>query len=178
MRKVWGYLKECGLRWYKNRVVMSYYPDSKALVGFNDKGRIDHAPMDIIQRRSIITMLDATSGRIESATSLTKLDAPTLYDLGRAFPMHGTPQSARPVDAFTGLKTPRVYAFRVDDQWQQVALCNDEPSPNTVKDRAKVSRIQSPHEFRACFKWHFAVPNHLCSQHCFCTSLHPGQAPL
>jgi len=140
LQRVWGdadrwypgMAAKCGLRWYKNRVVMSYYPDSKALVGFNDKGRIDHAPMDIIQRRSIITMLYATSGRIESATSLTKLDGPTIYDLGRAFPMHGTPQSARPVDAFTGLKTPRVYAFRVDDQWQQVAFCNDEAAPNTI----------------------------------------------
>ena len=122
----------CGLRWYKNRVVMSYYPDSKAFVGFNEKGRIDYAPMEMIKRRSILTMLYATSGRIESACSLTKLDAPTIYDLGRAFPMHSTPQSARPVDAFTGVKTPRVYSFRVDDQWQQVAFCNDEPAPNTV----------------------------------------------
>ena len=122
----------CGLRWYKNRVVMSYYPDSKAFVGFNEKGRIDYAPMDVTQRRSILTMLYATSGRIESATSVTKLDGPTVWDIGRAFPMHSTPQSARPVDAFTGVKIPRVYAFRVDDQWQQVALCNDEPAPNTV----------------------------------------------
>jgi len=122
----------CGLRWYKNRVVMSYYPDSKAFVGFNEKGRIDYAPMDMIQRRSILTMLYATSGRIESATSVTKLDGPTVWDIGRAFPMHSTPQSARPVDAFTGVKTPRVYAFHVDDQWQQVAFCNDEPAPNTV----------------------------------------------
>ena len=122
----------CGLRWYKNRVVMSYYPDSKALVGFNEKGRIDYAPMDVTQRRSILTMLYATSGRIESATSVTKLDGPTVWDIGRAFPMHSTPQSARPVDAFSGVRIPRVYAFRVDDQWQQVALCNDEKDPVTV----------------------------------------------
>ena len=140
LQRVWGdadrwdpgMAAKCGLRWYKNRVVMSYYPDSKAFVGFNEKGRIDHAPMDKIQRRSIITMLYATSGRIESATSVTKLDGPTVYDLGRAFPMHTTPQSARPVDAFTGVKTPRVYAFHVDDQWQQVALCNDDTEPHTV----------------------------------------------
>jgi len=140
LQRVWGDADRwspgmaaiCGLRWYKNRVVMSYYPDSKAFVGFNEKGRIDYAPMDMTLRRSILTMLYATAGRIESATSVAKLDGATVYDIGRAFPMHSTPQSARPVDAFTGVKTPRVYAFRVDDQWQQVALCNDEKEANTV----------------------------------------------
>lgn len=140
LQRVWGDADRwypgmaaiCGLRWYKNRVVMSYYPDSKAFVGFNEKGRIDHAPMEMVKRRSILTMLYATAGRIESASSVSKLDRATIYDIGRCFPMHVTPQSARPVDAFTGVKTPRVYDFRVDDAWHQVALCNDEPAPVTV----------------------------------------------
>ena len=115
-----------GLRWYKNRVVMSYYPDSKSFIYFDEKGKGDpKQPMAALQRRAIITMLYVTSGRIESARSLETLTPEVVYDLGRAFPMHTAAQSARPVDAFTGAKTPAVYAFRVDAQWQQVTLYNE-----------------------------------------------------
>jgi hypothetical protein len=121
-----------GLRWYKNRVVMSYYPDSKAFVKFDEKGqRIDHSVMDPIPRRSLITMLFTTAGRIELATSFTKLTPDVVHDLGRAFPMLSE-RSARPVDAFTGAKTPHVYVYRIDDQWSQVTLCNDDPAPATI----------------------------------------------
>jgi len=134
LQRVWGdsdqwrsgMAAKCGLRWYKNRVVMSYYPDSKAFTGFNDKGRVEGVVMEPLKRQGIITMLYVTSGRIESAASLSKLTPEVVHDLGRAFPMHATPQSARPVDAFTGVKSPRVYAFRVDDQWQQVAFISED----------------------------------------------------
>ena len=122
-----------GLRWYKNRVVMSYYPDSKSFISFNEKGVGDPTkPMSALQRRAIITMLYVTSGRIESARSLETLTPEVVYDLGRAFPMHAAPQSARPVDAFTGAKTPAVYAFRVDAQWQQVTFYNESTTPAKI----------------------------------------------
>ena len=134
LQRVWGdsdqwrsgMAAKCGLRWYKNRVVMSYYPDSKAFTGFNEKGRIDGVVMEPLKRQGIITILYVTSGRIESAASLGKLTPEVVHDLGRAFPMHSAPQSARPVDAFTGVKSPRVYAFRVDDQWQQVTFFSED----------------------------------------------------
>ena len=85
-----------------------------------------------LQRQSIITMLFVTAGRIESAASLTKLTPDVVHDLGRAFPMLSTPKSARPVDAFTGAKIPRVYSYQVDDQWQQVTFHNDESAPTTI----------------------------------------------
>lgn len=117
----------CGLRWYKNRVVMSYYPDSKAFTGFDEKGkRQNDIAMDPLKRQAIITMLYVTSGRIESAAALGTLQPEVVYDLGRAFPMHTTPQSSRPVDAFTGLKNPRVYSFSVNKEWQQVTFYNDD----------------------------------------------------
>ena len=123
----------CGLRWYKNRVVMSYYPDSKAFTGFDEKGkRKNDVAMDPIKRQAIITMLYVTSGRIESAAALGTLQPEVVYDLGRAFPMHSTPQSARPVDAFTGVKNPRVYSFIVNKEWQQVTFYNDEAKALTI----------------------------------------------
>ncbi len=140
MQRVWGDADRwwpgmaslCGLRWYKNRVVMSYYPDSKAFTGFDGNNRRTEEVMAPLQRQSIITMLFVTAGRIESAASLTKLTPDVVHDLGRAFPMLSTPKSARPVDAFTGAKIPRVYSYQVDDQWQQVTFHNDESAPTTI----------------------------------------------
>jgi hypothetical protein len=120
----------CGLRWYKNRVVMSYYQDSKE---FTKRQGKEFVPLPKKKRQAIITMLYVTSGRIELAESLDNLNPEIVYEIGRAFPMHTTPQSARPVDAFTGVETPRVYSFRISDQWQQVTLYNDERKPLEVK---------------------------------------------
>lgn len=128
-----GMASICGLRWYKNRVVMSYYPDSKAFTGFTENGkRINEVAMSSLKRQAIITMLYVTSGRIESAASLSTLKPEVVYDLGRAFPMHTQSQSARPVDAFTGIKNPRVYSFKVNDQWQQVTFYNEESESATI----------------------------------------------
>ena len=106
---------------------MSYYPDSKSFTTGPAKG--PRTPIDSVKRRGMITMLYVTSGRIELAESLDNLTPEIVYDLGRAFPMHSTPRSARPVDAFSGGKEPRVYAYRVDEHWQQVAFYNDEKVP-------------------------------------------------
>ncbi len=123
----------CGLRWYKNRVVMSYYPDSKSFTAFDGGGkRLSDVPLRALERQALITMLYVTSGRIESALSFRTLAPEVIHDLGRAFPMHTTPQSARPVDAFTGTKLPRAYSFRVNDQWQQVSFYNDDKDSATV----------------------------------------------
>jgi len=141
LQRVWGdsdkwepgMAASCGLRWYKNRVVMSYYPDSKSFVAFDAEGRrMNDTPLAALPRRALITMLYVTSGRIESALSLSTLTPEVIHDIGRAFPMHSTPQSARPVDAFTGTKAPKVYSFRVDDQWQQVTFFNEGNTPATI----------------------------------------------
>jgi hypothetical protein len=141
MQRVWsdsdkweqGMASTCGLRWYKNRVVMGYYPDSKSFVAFDAAGkRLKDVSLAPLPRQALITMLYVTSGRIESALSLETLSPEVIHDIGRAFPMHSSPQSARPVDAFTGTKSPKVYSFRVDDHWQQVTLYNQEKTPVTI----------------------------------------------
>jgi hypothetical protein len=121
MQRVWGDSNEfepgmvstCGLRWYKNRVVFNYYPDSKAV----------HNPT-LKVRQSLLTMVFLTSGRLELATSFRLFTPEILHDVSRIYPLYREPRSARPLDAFTGQADPRVYDLELTPEWHQVALFN------------------------------------------------------
>ena len=102
-----------GLRWYKNRTVFNYYPDSKTL----------HDCTKEI-RQSMLTMVYLTSGRIELATSFTLFTPEMVHDLTRMYPAYREPFTARPLDAFTGVADPRVYDLELTPEWHQVALFN------------------------------------------------------
>ncbi len=104
----------CGLRWYKNRVLYNQDTDSKNLV------RLEGKP-DLV--RSVLTMAYVTTGRLLLANSFSQMSAQTIHDLTRTFPYHTDNQSARPVDAFVS-DIPRVYDFRVNDEWHQVTFYN------------------------------------------------------
>jgi hypothetical protein len=103
----------CGLRWYKNRVVFNYYPDSKAVHNRTPK-----------VRQSLLTMIFLTSGRLELATSFRLFTPEILHDVSRIYPLYREPRSARPLDAFTGQADPRVYDLELTPDWHQVALFN------------------------------------------------------
>jgi hypothetical protein len=121
MQRVWGDSNEyvpgmvttCGLRWYKNRVAFSYYPDSKAVHNRTPK-----------VRQSLLTMIFLTSGRLELATSFRLFTPEILHDVTRIYPLYREPRSARPLDAFTGQANPRVYDLELTPDWHQVALFN------------------------------------------------------
>ncbi|MCX6877396.1 MAG: hypothetical protein NTW21_26840 [Verrucomicrobia bacterium] len=121
MQRVWGdsndYVPEmvstCGLRWYKNRVVFGYYPDSKA---------VHNRTPEV--RQSLLTMVFLTSGRVELATSFRLFTPDMLRDVTRIYPLYREPRSARPLDAFTGVPNPRVYDLELTPEWHQVALFN------------------------------------------------------
>ena len=121
MQRVWGDSNEfepgmvstCGLRWYKNRVVFNYYPDSKAVHNRTPK-----------VRQSLLTMIFLTSGRLELATSFRLFTPEILHDVTRIYPLYREPRSARPLDAFTGEVNPRVYDLELTPEWHQVALFN------------------------------------------------------
>ena len=121
MQRVWGDSNEyvpgmvttCGLRWYKNRVVFNYYPDSKAVHNRTPK-----------VRQSLLTMIFLTSGRLELATSFRLFTPEILHDVTRIYPLYREPRSARPLDAFTGGANPRVYDLELTPDWHQVALFN------------------------------------------------------
>ncbi len=113
----------CGLRWYKNRVLVSLDTDSKNLVEL--EGNRDHV-------RAVLTMAYVTTGRLLLANSFSQFSPETLRDLTRTFPYHSTPKSARPVDAFVS-DAPAVYDYAVNPQWHQVTCYNaDMQQPKTV----------------------------------------------
>ena len=122
-QRVWGdtdgitdeMVSRTGLRWYKNRVVVSYDMDSKNTEKLRLKSR------DYL--RQMLTMSYVASGRLLLGNSFAKMTQDDVYDLARVFPFHTTAKSARPIDAFKNL-WPAVYDFKVNDQWHLLTLYN------------------------------------------------------
>jgi hypothetical protein len=110
-----------GLRWYKNRTVFNYYPDSKT---------VHDCTSDI--RRSMLTMVYLTSGRIDLATSFTLFTPEIVHDFTRIYPAYRESFTARPLDAFTGVKDPQVYDLELTPDWHQVALFNTRDKRETL----------------------------------------------
>jgi hypothetical protein len=112
-----------GLRWYKNRVVFNYFPDTKTVHNLTP-----------LVRKSMLTMMFLTSGRFDMATSYSLFTPEMARDFTRVFPHYREPKTARPVDAFTGVKDPQVYDLALTPDWHQVALFN-----SSTKEAASVS---------------------------------------
>lgn len=102
-----------GLRWYKNRTVFNYYPDSKTVHGISPE-----------IRQSMLTMIYLTSGRIDLATSFKLFTPEITHDFSRIYPAYREPFTARPLDAFSGIRDPQVYDLELTADWHQVALYN------------------------------------------------------
>lgn len=102
-----------GLRWYKNRTVFNYYPDSKIVHGVSAG-----------IRQSMLTMVYLTSGRIDLATSFSLFTPEITHDFTRIYPHYREPKTARPLDAFTGVRDPQVYDLELTPDWHQIALYN------------------------------------------------------
>jgi len=102
-----------GLRWYKNRTVFNYYPDTKTVH--------DLAPA---VRRSMLTMVYLTSGRLDLASSFSLFTPEITRDVSRIYPHYPEPKTARPLDAFTGVGDPQVYDLELTPDWHQIALYN------------------------------------------------------
>lgn len=119
-----GVVTRCGLRWYKNRVVVNYDTDSKNIYRMRE---------DRDAVRGVLTMSYVTTGRLLLANSFRQLTPEMIRDLTRIYPFHTTPKTARPVDAFTQ-KYPRIYDFEVSPQWHQLTLFNTD-----AKQEAEIS---------------------------------------
>ncbi len=108
----------CGLRWYKNRVVVNYDMDAKDPVGVQPLANRDGC-------RSMLTMCYVTSGRFLMGRGFAQLSQEELHDFTRTFPYHILAQSARPLDAFHSRDLfCRVYDFPVNADWHQVTFYN------------------------------------------------------
>ena len=122
-QRVWGdtdgmtpeMLTRCGLRWYKNRVVVSYDTDAKNLIKFRKISRD--------KLRQVLTMVYVSTGRFLVGNSFSLLSKEDIYDMSRVFPFHETLQSARPIDAFQNFY-PTIYDFKVNDTWHLLTLYN------------------------------------------------------
>jgi hypothetical protein len=102
-----------GLRWYKNRTVFNYFPDTKTVHGCSRE-----------IRQAMLTMVFLTSGRIDLATSFTLFTPEIVRDFSRIYPAYREPFTARPLDAFTGVTDPQVYDLELTPDWHQVAVFN------------------------------------------------------
>lgn len=130
----------CGLRWYKNRVVINYDMDSKD-------------PSDALPKeyhdgnRSMLTMTYVTSGRFLLGRSFAQLTPEQIHDLSRTFPYHSQPQSARPIDAFNkGVEVPRVYDYAVNPDWHQLTFYNYNQTADATKNTISVALSASLNE--------------------------------
>jgi hypothetical protein len=108
-----GMVSISGLRWYKNRTVFNYYPDTKAVHGISPG-----------IRQSLLTTMFLTSGRIDLSTSFSLFTPEITHDFSRIYPHYREPKTARPLDAFTGVTDPQVYDLELTPDWHQVALYN------------------------------------------------------
>ena len=124
-QRVWGdtdvatpeMYSRCGHRWYKNRVIFTYDMDSKNLFKASPNNRDG--------LRQLLTMVYTVAPRFVLATSFSKMTPEQLHDLSRIYPIHATPRSARPLDAFTredGI--PHIYDQVIDDSWHQLVFYN------------------------------------------------------
>ncbi|WP_262246039.1 hypothetical protein [Parapedobacter soli] len=107
------YVTTAGLRWYKHRSVFLYYPDGKALHIYTPE-----------VRKSLLTLLALTSGRLELSTRFGMLTPEMVHEISRTYPAYDGIKSPRPLDAFTHPSHPQIYDLPLTEDWHQVALFN------------------------------------------------------
>ena len=116
-------IRTASLRWYKNRRLVNYDMDGKALV---EAGHGEHRyKIGPLQRRAILTLSYAISGRLLLTESFSRFSPEIIYELGRVYPFHSTELSARPLDAFIR-EVPSLFDFNISPGWHQLVLYNGE----------------------------------------------------
>jgi hypothetical protein len=127
-----------GLRWYKNRVVVGYDMDAKNL--------LKASPKNDDGLHKLLTMSYTAGSRLLLANSFSTLGQKHIFALSRIFPYHSSTLTARPVDMLLK-KYPRVYSFRISDDWQQVVFYNQNDAKKTkisvgLSDKAIVGGLE------------------------------------
>lgn len=114
-------VNQVAMRWYKNRRLTSYDMDGKALLRSGHGGNV-HI-IDPVERRAILTLSYAVSGRLLLTESFRLFSDEVLHDLSRLHPFHATTLTARPLDAFVRSQ-PTVFDFPISANWHQLVLYN------------------------------------------------------
>jgi hypothetical protein len=126
-QRIWGdtdiatpeMISRGGLRWYKNRVVVGYDMDAKNL--------LKAVPNNQDGLQKMLTMSYVAGSRLLLANSFSMLQKEHIFALSRIYPFHSSPLTARPVDMLFN-NYPRIYSFRINDDWQQVVFYNQNDS--------------------------------------------------
>ncbi|VGO18619.1 alpha-amylase family protein [Pontiella sulfatireligans] len=118
-------VSKIGLRWYKNRVLYNYYPDSKAIAK-------PDRPLTQTQLRTWLSTLYMVSARLELASSFRDMSPEVLHDLERVYPVIPDNVLVRPVDLFQSLEDPNIYALDVELGWQQILVFNHDKKPKEI----------------------------------------------
>ena len=135
---------KCGLRWYKNRVIFTYDMDAKNFLNVNPANRDG--------LRQLLTMAYIVAPRLLLGTSFRSMKPDDVRDLSRIYPIHPAPKSARPLDVFTSRPYPKVYDFRVNDKWHQVAFYNPD-TENEALIGVEIGKDSSEREFSSPGTW-------------------------
>ncbi len=125
-------VSKSGLRWYKNRTVFNYYSDTKALHDLST---------DVLQ--SLITMNFLSSGRLDLSTSFSLFTPEITHITSRSYPHYREAESARPLDAFSGVLDPQVYDLELTPGWHQVALYNTGEKEAAVSTAISGERVDN-----------------------------------
>ncbi|MFK7909833.1 MAG: hypothetical protein AB8F34_04440 [Akkermansiaceae bacterium] len=121
-----------GLRWYKNRTVFNYYADTKAVHGLTPG-----------IRKSLLTMTYLSSGRVDLATSFSLFTPEITHDFSRIYPHYKEAKTARPLDAFTGVKDPQVYDLDLTPDWHQITFYNTSGKKAEVSTAISGERVDN-----------------------------------
>lgn len=132
-----------GNRWWKNRTVFNYYPDSKILHGISER-----------ERKAMLTMVYLTSGRIELATSFTLFTPQITRELTRLYPAYREPITARPIDIFTAIANPQVYDLELNKDTHHIALFNTTGKDGEVSVPLSGERVKGTLGLLEDSQWH------------------------
>ena len=125
-----GMISKSGLRWYKNRTVFNYYSDTKT---------VHKSSKDLLE--SMLTMNFLTSGRLDLSSSYSLFTPEITRAVSRTYPHYKEAKTARPLDAFTGIKDPQVYDLELTADWHQVALYNTGEEASVVSTSISGERV-------------------------------------
>jgi len=123
-------INKVAMRWYKNRRLINYDMDGKGLLQ-SGRGENIHK-IETTERRAILTLSYAITGRLLLTESFRLFPNEVLYDLSRIYPFHSTTLSARPLDAFI-CDQPSIFIFPISENWQQLVLYNHNKEDRNFK---------------------------------------------
>jgi len=173
-------IRKAALRWYKNRRLVNYDMDGKALLRYGARQEME---ISTPQRRALLTLSYGITGRLLLTESLRLFSAEALHDLSRVFPFHDTVLSARPLDAFVS-EFPSVFDFAISQDWHQLILHNhgeavrDFSIPISGDTAFGALGLDAEQDYYCYDFWHNRFAGRLSGRGILKQSVEPGEARM